>query len=297
VAASAKGSSQEFSYTPASAAIDNNYSTRWSSLHTDNQWLAVDLGSVARVDSVRITWQSAFASSYAIQTATSMNGPWTTVASQPSGKGGIESVTIGANTEFLRLQGIKRATAYGYSVYELTVYGSRDLACGNLLKGWNTASVQTDVPGAGNYAFVSAQPNEILFPLGAGSACPGGPAYFTFTQNVTVPAGHTFHLALDITNLSGQANQVAFAASLGSVGGTNFTPASDVRVVPGGGAVPVGVVTGDGTIGADFVVDSTSTQTLPLSITTFPPAIGAGTCISGFLESFTLADATLAKVN
>jgi hypothetical protein len=33
----------------------------------------------------------------------------------------------------LRLLGIKRATQFGYSVWEIEVYGSRDLSCQNLL--------------------------------------------------------------------------------------------------------------------------------------------------------------------
>jgi hypothetical protein len=65
----AQATSQEFSYTPASAAVDAVYNTRWSSAYSDDQALALDLGAVARIDRVRLTWQTAYAAKYAIETA------------------------------------------------------------------------------------------------------------------------------------------------------------------------------------------------------------------------------------
>jgi hypothetical protein len=129
-AVSAKASSTQFSYTPASAAVDGVYSTRWSSNFTDNEWLAVDLGSVARIDSVRITWEHAFAKRYALQTGSSINGPWTTAVTIDDGAFGTAlSPGIGVNARFLRMLGLQRATQYGYSIWELDVYGSRQLTC------------------------------------------------------------------------------------------------------------------------------------------------------------------------
>jgi len=111
-----QASSEEFSYTPASAGADDVFSTRWSSLWEDDQWLALDLGQAARIDSVRIAWEAAYASSYAIETATSFAGPWTQVKLVSNGQGGVETVTLGTTvTRFLRLKGITRATGYGIS--------------------------------------------------------------------------------------------------------------------------------------------------------------------------------------
>ena len=128
-AASAKASSTEFSYTPASAAVDGVFSTRWSSQFTDDQWLAVDLGGVARIDWVNITWEHAFAKSYALQTGTTFDGPWTTVVTINDGQFGTASPNVGATARYLRLLGLKRATQYGYSVWELEVFGSRATSC------------------------------------------------------------------------------------------------------------------------------------------------------------------------
>jgi hypothetical protein len=129
VPASARASSQQFSYTPASAAIDGVYSTRWSSNFTDNEWLAVDLGGVARIDDVTITWEHAFARKYALQTGPTFSGPWTTAVEVDDGAFGTTLVPMGVTARYLRLLGIQRATQYGYSVWELDVDGSRATTC------------------------------------------------------------------------------------------------------------------------------------------------------------------------
>jgi hypothetical protein len=127
--ARAQASSTEFSYTPASAAVDGVYSTRWSSHFTDNEWLAVDLGGDARIDFVAITWEHAFAKRYALQAGPSLNGPWTTVVTDAGQFGTELSPQLGVTTRYLRLLGVQRATQYGYSVWELDVYGSLKTTC------------------------------------------------------------------------------------------------------------------------------------------------------------------------
>jgi beta-glucosidase len=125
----ARASSQEFSYTPASAAIDGVYSTRWSSKYSDNEWLAIDLGSDARIDTVDITWEHAFARRFALQTGVTFDGPWTTVAEDDDGQFATTVTAVGATARYLRLLGLQRATQYGYSVWELEVLGTHQLTC------------------------------------------------------------------------------------------------------------------------------------------------------------------------
>ena len=48
----ATASSLENASFPASAAVDGNTSTRWSSAFSDPQWLQVDLGSVSAISQV-----------------------------------------------------------------------------------------------------------------------------------------------------------------------------------------------------------------------------------------------------
>jgi hypothetical protein len=128
-ASRAQASSTEFSYTPAAAAVDGVYSTRWSSPYTDNEWLAIDLGGTARIDWVTINWEHAFARRYALQTGASLTGPWTTVTTVDDGQFGSVLNDVGATSRYLRLLGLARATQYGYSTWEVEVYGSRATTC------------------------------------------------------------------------------------------------------------------------------------------------------------------------
>jgi hypothetical protein len=221
VAAAAQASSIERSSTPASAAIDQNYGTRWSSQFTDNEWLTVDLGSEARVDSVRIVWQHSFAQKYAIQKGTSMTGPWTTVATA-NGQIGAQTVpNIGATTRFLRMLGIKRSTSFGYSLYEFEVYGSRDLSC--FLKGpWQFDAVDTSMTP--NTGFYTVTGNTIAIDF-SGQSFDFGPAMIDgiqFQQPVPVVQGGSYSLTLNVNNTG--TGPAVFTAFLNGAGAPVNTP-------------------------------------------------------------------------
>jgi hypothetical protein len=57
----ATASSTENGGTPASAAVDGNTGTRWSSASSDSQWLQVDLGAKATITQVLLNWETAYA--------------------------------------------------------------------------------------------------------------------------------------------------------------------------------------------------------------------------------------------
>ena len=52
---------------PASAAVDGNTGTRWSSAFSDPQWLRVDLGATATICQVVLNWEAAYARAFQIQ--------------------------------------------------------------------------------------------------------------------------------------------------------------------------------------------------------------------------------------
>lgn len=119
----AYASSTESSSYPASNATDGNTSTRWSSAYADPQWLYVDLGSNRTVNSVQLWWESAYASKYQIQTSTDGN-TWTTVFTDESGTGGTKDIGLGSVTaRYVKVYGYQRATTYGYSLWEMKVFG------------------------------------------------------------------------------------------------------------------------------------------------------------------------------
>ncbi|MFG1603233.1 penicillin acylase family protein [Actinoplanes sp. NPDC049265] len=108
---------------PAANAVDGSLSTRWASSWSDNQWLRVDLGSSRPVARALIRWESAFASTYRVETSPD-GTTWTTVATVAGGDGGLDTVTFPTRTaRYLRVFGQSRATSYGFSIYELEVYG------------------------------------------------------------------------------------------------------------------------------------------------------------------------------
>jgi hypothetical protein len=108
---------------PASAAVDGNTGTRWSSAFSDPQWLQVDLGATATIGSVTLNWEAAYGKSFQIQTSTNATN-WTTIYSTTTGAGGVQNLTVSGSGRYVRMYGTARGTPYGYSLWEFQVFGS-----------------------------------------------------------------------------------------------------------------------------------------------------------------------------
>ena len=108
---------------PASAAVDGNLGTRWSSAFSDPQWLQVDLGATHSLCKVTLNWETAHATAYQIQVSGDAN-TWTTVYSTTTGTGGAQSLNTTASARYIRVYGTARSTQYGYSLWEFQVFGS-----------------------------------------------------------------------------------------------------------------------------------------------------------------------------
>ncbi|MFI2645302.1 beta-1,3-glucanase family protein [Streptomyces sp. NPDC018610] len=119
----ATASSVENAAFPATAAVDGDQGTRWSSAFGDPQWLQVDLGSVRQLSRVTLRWEAAYAKAYRIETSTDARN-WTTAYSTTTAGGGTENLTIDGSGRYVRLYGTARATPYGYSLWEFEVYGA-----------------------------------------------------------------------------------------------------------------------------------------------------------------------------
>lgn len=107
-----------------SRAVDADGNTRWSSQYADPQYFIVDLGANYNVNRVRIAWEAAYASYYQIQFSID-NVNWTTVRSV-SGNTSLENDLAGLSgtARYVKMYGINRGTNYGYSMYEIEVYGT-----------------------------------------------------------------------------------------------------------------------------------------------------------------------------
>jgi beta-glucosidase len=116
-------SSVENASFPASAAVDGNTSTRWSSAFSDPQWLQVDLGSVSTISQVTLDWETAYATAFQIQTSTDAAN-WTSIYSTTTGTGGTQTLNVTGTGRYVRMYGTARATGYGYSLWEFQVYGT-----------------------------------------------------------------------------------------------------------------------------------------------------------------------------
>src|SRR3954453_10282921 len=66
----ATASSIEGANYPASKAVDGDTTTRWSSAHSDPQWIYVALGSSTALSSVILRWQTSYAKAFQLQTST-----------------------------------------------------------------------------------------------------------------------------------------------------------------------------------------------------------------------------------
>ena len=104
-------------------AVDGNPATRWSSAWSDPQWISVDLGSVYSITLVRLSWEAAYARSYEIQTSVD-NTSWTALYATTSGDGGVDEATVTGTGRWVRVFGTQRATKYGYSLWELEIFGT-----------------------------------------------------------------------------------------------------------------------------------------------------------------------------
>ena len=124
----AKCSSQNGDGSSAEKAFDGDATgTRWESQWQNNdEWLAVDLVNVYNINKVVVYWENARAAEYDLQVSRDGN-EWTMVKNVKNSPVGGETVEFSpVDARYVRILGISKAMpAYGYSIYEMEVYGLR----------------------------------------------------------------------------------------------------------------------------------------------------------------------------
>jgi len=121
----ATSSIEDAGFEGAKAVDADVTSTRWASEEgVDPQWIRVDLGAGATVSKVVLKWEAAYASRYRVEISADGTS-WTTLATESAGDGGTDEFTALTGTgRYLRVYGTARGTGYGYSLYDLKVYGT-----------------------------------------------------------------------------------------------------------------------------------------------------------------------------
>lgn len=123
-------SSSPGEFEPALCISDNNTGSRWASDSKDDEWIYIDLGEPVEVATVVLNWEAAYASSYKLLVATDLSD-WKEVYGTSEGKGGLETISFKpVMARYVKMQGIKRATQWGYSLYEMEIYSGKKIETG-----------------------------------------------------------------------------------------------------------------------------------------------------------------------
>ncbi|MEM9521332.1 MAG: discoidin domain-containing protein [Actinomycetota bacterium] len=135
---------------PAALAVDGQRDTTWVSDAADGENFQVDLGTLARIDTVNIEWgRRGFGERYVVEV--SRNGTtWLELHNETAGNGAgdILDVTDAALTgRYVRVRLLERGTADAFSLEEFEVYGARTGERGENLalnKPAQASSIQDD---------------------------------------------------------------------------------------------------------------------------------------------------------
>jgi len=107
----------------ANDAADGSDGSRWASKSTDNEWIYVDLGEPEEIANITLKWEAAHAKHYKLQVSDDAIN-WKDIYEKNNSKGGNENIKIRPVTaRYIKMLGLERATDWGYSLYELEVYG------------------------------------------------------------------------------------------------------------------------------------------------------------------------------
>ena len=107
----------------ASYITDTLLTTRWSSPASDPQWIYVDLGATATINRVVLRWEAAYGKNFQVQTSTDAVN-WTNIYTTTTGTGGVNDLAVSGTGRYVRMYGTARGSTFGYSLWELEVYGS-----------------------------------------------------------------------------------------------------------------------------------------------------------------------------
>jgi hyaluronoglucosaminidase len=81
---------------------------------------------VYAIDKVKLYWESAYGKQYKIQVSKD-GSQWTDAYTELNSNGETDEIQFPAvEARYVKIQGIKRSSSWGYSLYEFSVYQSQN---------------------------------------------------------------------------------------------------------------------------------------------------------------------------
>ncbi|EKE84375.1 di-heme oxidoredictase family protein [Idiomarina xiamenensis] len=121
----ATSSGDENDNNTANKAVDGDFSSRWESAwgdavnDPDDAWLQFDFGAKTAIGYMKLYWENAYADEYAIYVSDDAVD-WYQLRYITAGKGDTEAFfNLNIDVRYVRIQGVRRHTQYGYSLFEV----------------------------------------------------------------------------------------------------------------------------------------------------------------------------------
>ena len=218
------------SNTNGQNAVDGNLNSRWESAYTDPQWIYVDLGASYSITRVKITWENAMGKDYRIEATNDLNN-WGTPIKNVAGNSTTSNDWTGltGSGRYLRIYGTARTTNYGYSIYELEVYGAPTTTGGNQAPSVSISSPQNNATFSSpasitinaNAADADGTVSKVEFYNGSTYLGVDNTSPYSFTWTGVVAGSYTIS-AVATDNANASTTSAAIAISVTGTTGTNL---------------------------------------------------------------------------
>ncbi len=118
-----KASSKAANDVSEENVVDGNIKTRWASHNNNNEYITIDLGDSYYINQVILNWETAYGKKYKILGSLD-DKTYFEIFNEDSSDGGIDNIIFDKQlVRYVKMQGVEKATQWGYSLYEFEVYG------------------------------------------------------------------------------------------------------------------------------------------------------------------------------
>ncbi|WP_432973880.1 discoidin domain-containing protein [Dactylosporangium sp. CA-233914] len=259
---------------PAANAVDGNPATRWAVARDDrgraDSWLAVDLGATVQLTRVRLSWESAYATAYLVQTSTD-GTTWSTAVTAPS------TATLGA---WARIDDRAGLVAHGATGPIAASAAQVTIPAATLIEGY--AGTGTDLAAAaarrlptggpatlrlsdadGYLTLLNLSPTAVT---GAALTLPNGDRLYRGVSIVRADGGLT--LTASVPAGGGAVRPARFTLTGRPPTGTRFNVADSHHLTvtaPAGAAVDVGLTAGTWSVQAQVPAGTSRAYAVPVT--------------------------------